>query len=177
MLLASIIESKFPLIILTQFVPVFGLFQPLKLKCACTGTLGPQPWHIERIFSQVASLINHIINKGTLSHLSRPNTKAFSETEMCPTLMPYRIVGNFWGRKLSRILQFCGCLRKFSPWNLGAWYPLVAPVGNLRKFYPRKSFSTNSWKFSPTKVSRYTVPYPQKQLTGQSTICSQALPT
>ena len=114
-LLASIIESKFPLIILTQFVPVFGLFQPLKLKCTCTGTLGPQPWHIDRIFSQVASLINHIINKGTLSHLSRPNTKAFSETEMCPTLMPYRIVENFRGRKLSRILQFCGYLRKFSP--------------------------------------------------------------
>ena len=37
----------------------------------------------------------------------------------------YRIVGNFWGRKLSRILRFCGYSRKFSPWNLGVWCPLA----------------------------------------------------
>ena len=33
----------------------------------------------------------------------------------------YHTVGNFRGRKLSQILQFCGYLQKFSPQNLGAW--------------------------------------------------------
>ena len=30
-------------------------------------------------------------------------------------------MGNFWGRKLSRISRFCGYSQKFSPWNLGVW--------------------------------------------------------
>ena len=33
--------------------------------------------------------------------------------------MLYRIAENFQGRKLSRILWFCGCMRTFSPRNLG----------------------------------------------------------
>ena len=36
----------------------------------------------------------------------------------------YRIAENFQGRKLSRILQFGDDSRKFSPRNLGVWYPL-----------------------------------------------------
>ena len=39
-----------------------------------------------------------------------------------------RIAGNFQGRKLSWISQFCGYSRKFSPWNLGVWHPLARPV-------------------------------------------------
>ena len=58
-------------------------------------------------------------------------------------------MGNFQGRKL---LRFCGYSQ-----NLGAWHLLVAPASNSWKFSPRKSFSTNSQKFSPTKVSLYTV--------------------
>ena len=37
----------------------------------------------------------------------------------------FRIAGNFWGRKFSRILWFCGYLWKFSLLNLGAWRPLA----------------------------------------------------
>ena len=35
------------------------------------------------------------------------------------------LAANFWGRRLSRISWFCGYSRKFSPWNLGVWYPLA----------------------------------------------------
>ena len=47
----------------------------------------------------------------------------------------YRIVGNFWGRKLSRILRFCGYSRKFSPWNLGVWCPLAWHKQAIRKSF------------------------------------------
>jgi len=44
-------------------------------------------------------------------------------TDSVTQVKPYRIVGNFQGRKLLQILQFC--LQKFSPRNLEAWHPLV----------------------------------------------------
>ena len=39
----------------------------------------------------------------------------------CKMNYSYHIVGNFQGRKLSQILQFCGYPQKFSLRNLGAW--------------------------------------------------------
>ena len=76
-------------------------------------------------------------------------------------MLNYRIAGNFWGRKLSqisRISQFCSYLQKFSPWNLGAWCPLVRHKWAIREsFLHENVFFTNSRKFSPSKVSRYTV--------------------
>ena len=47
------------------------------------------------------------------------------QVEGIRTTVPYRIAGNFWGRKPLQISQFCGCLRKFSPQNLGVWHPLA----------------------------------------------------
>ena len=62
----------------------------------------------------------------------------------------YWTAGNFWGRKLLWILRFCGYSWKFSLRNLGAWSSNPQKCENL--------ISTNSWQFSPTKVSHYTVP-------------------
>ena len=60
----------------------------------------------------------------------------------------YCIVGNFWGRKLSWISQFCGYSRNFSPRNLGTWCSLVRHKQAIRKkFSPRKSY------FSPIRAS------------------------
>ena len=49
----------------------------------------------------------------------------------------YCTAWNFWGRKLS---QFCHNSRKFSPWNLGAWHPLVVQASNPWKFSLWKLF-------------------------------------
>lgn len=54
--------------------------------------------------------------------------------------------------KTFRISRFCGYLRKFSLQNLGAWCLLAAPVRKV--FYVK---ITNSRKFSPVKVSCYTI--------------------
>ena len=70
--------------------------------------------------------------------------------------LPYRIVGNFWGRKLSRILRFCGY--SFSPQNLGRGVLWHSKASNPRKFSPRKSyFSPIPESFLPRKfpVIRY----------------------
>ena len=58
-------------------------------------------------------------------------------------------------RKLSRI---CGYSRKFSPWNLEVWHPLVWHKRAIHRSFLREIvFFSNSRKFSPSKVSRYTV--------------------
>ena len=73
----------------------------------------------------------------------------------------YRIPGNFRGRKLSQISQFCGYSRKFSPQNWGCGTFGAAKVSNPRKFSPRKLYFSPIWrKFSPSKVSRYMVASP-----------------
>lgn len=64
----------------------------------------------------------------------------------------YCMARNFWGRKLFRISRFCGYLRTFSLQNFGAWCLLAAPVRKV--FYVK---ITNSRKFSPVKVSCYTI--------------------
>ena len=63
------------------------------------------------------------------------------------------LAANFRGRRLSRISWFCGYSRKFSPWNLGVWYPLAWHEWAIRK----NRIFTNSQKFSPLKVSCYMV--------------------
>ena len=73
-------------------------------------------------------------------------------------MLNYRIAGNFWGRKLSQISRFCGYLRKFPQQNLGVWCPLARHKRAIREsFLHENVFFTNSRKFSPSKVSRYTV--------------------
>ena len=70
----------------------------------------------------------------------------------------YCITGNFQGRKLSRILRFCGYSRKFSPRNLGHEILWCGKSEQSAKVFSAKIvFFTNSQKFSPSKVSRYTV--------------------
>ena len=68
----------------------------------------------------------------------------------------YRIVGNVRGRRLSRISQFCGYSRKFSPQNLGAWRPL-AREQSAKVFSTKIVLFTSPQKFSPSKVFRCTV--------------------
>ena len=55
------------------------------------------------------------------------NVHANGITKEMTTLLlwMYSIVGNFQGRKLWQISQFCGYSRKFSPQNLGMWRPLA----------------------------------------------------
>ena len=74
--------------------------------------------------------------------------------------MAYRIVGNFRGRKLSRISWFCGYLRKFSPQNLEVWHLWCCKSEQSVKVFSAKIvFFTNSRKFSPSKVSCYMVSF------------------
>ena len=70
----------------------------------------------------------------------------------------FRIAGNFRGRKLLQISRVCGYLWKFSLWNLRAWRPLAQQKRQSAKVFSAKIvFFTNSRKFSPSKVSHYTV--------------------
>ena len=96
---------------------------------------------------QFLRLLQNIIVKFLrLGFLSWPLTSDLLLTTECC------IAENFWGRKLSRILRFCGYTWKFSPWNWGVAFFSAAKVSN-----PRKLYFTNLRKFSPSKVSRYTV--------------------
>ena len=49
------------------------------------------------------------------------------------------IAGNFRGRKLLRISQFCGYSRKFSLWNLGAWRRLARHKRAIRESFLREN--------------------------------------
>ena len=51
----------------------------------------------------------------------------------------YHIAGNFRGRKPSQILWFCGCLQKFSLWNLGVWHPLARHKRAIRESFLYKN--------------------------------------
>ena len=66
----------------------------------------------------------------------------------------YRVVGSFRGRKLLQILRFCGYSRKsFLRKIWGVWCPLAWHDRAIRESFLHK----NSRKFSPSKVSHYTV--------------------
>ena len=70
----------------------------------------------------------------------------------------YRIAGNFRGRKLSRISQFFSHPRMFYPRNSRHATPIMRPVLHSAKVFSAKcSFPSNPRKFSPSKISRYTV--------------------
>ena len=59
-------------------------------------------------------------------------------------------------RKLLGISRILGYSQKFS-WNLGAWHLLAPAVSNPQKFLHKNLFSNILRKFSPVKVSHYTV--------------------
>ena len=70
----------------------------------------------------------------------------------------YHTAENFRGRKLLRISRFCGYTQKFSPRNLGRGIVWHSKSDQSTKVFSTKNvFFTNSRKFSPSKVSRYTV--------------------
>ena len=72
----------------------------------------------------------------------------------------YRIVGNFWGRKLSREKTFTRISWFYShPWNFRHATPIMRSVYISRQFsqWNTPIIPTNQRKFSPLKVSRYTV--------------------
>ena len=57
----------------------------------------------------------------------------------------YCIMGKIWGGKLSQMSHFCGYLRKI----------FTAKFGGVMSF--GTAWARNPWKFSPSKVSCYTV--------------------
>ena len=74
----------------------------------------------------------------------------------------------FWGRKLS---QICGYLQKFSQQNLGLWHSLAQHIWEICESFSMKIvFFTNLWKFSPLKVSNYTVHHSGKSSSFPSTL-------
>ena len=88
-----------------------------------------------------------------------PECTSFPSTFSAVTGRPYHIAEFFRGSKLSRISQFCGYSRNFSLRNLGAWYPLARQKRAIcaEVFSAKIVLFTNSRKFSPSKVSRYTL--------------------
>ena len=68
-------------------------------------------------------------------------------------------MGNFWGRKLSRISSFCGYSRKFSLWHLGAWHLLAVPASNPQKFSLQKSYFLPICKSFPLYSIEMVVTY------------------
>ena len=66
----------------------------------------------------------------------------------------YHIARNFRGRKLSRILQFCGYSCEI--WGRGVLW-CSKTKQSTKVFSAKIIYFTNSRKFSPLKVSRYTV--------------------
>ena len=70
----------------------------------------------------------------------------------------YRIAGNFRGRKLSRISRISASSRKFSLRTSHAHATSIRSIVWIREIF---TFVV-SRKFSPSKLSRYTVGYAQK---------------
>ena len=66
--------------------------------------------------------------------------RTFMNTYTTFTQRVYRMAGNFWGRKLSRILQFCGHSWKFSLWNLVTWHLLVRHKRAIYESFLRKNY-------------------------------------
>ena len=80
--------------------------------------------------------------------------------ELLQVQREYHIVGNFWGRKLLQILQFCGYLQKFCPRNLEVWHPLAQQKWAICKsFLCENRIFTNLWKFSLSKISHCMILY------------------
>ena len=93
----------------------------------------------------------------SLHTVSRLCKNALDSNVIYPGLS-YRIAGNYWGRKISQILWFCGYTQKFPPAKFGAWHPLAWQKWAIHEsFLCEIIFFTNSRKFSPSKVSCYTV--------------------
>ena len=60
---------------------------------------------------------------------------------LCFVYKQYRIVGNFRGRKLSKISRFCGYTRMFSPQNLGRGILWHSKSEQSAKVFSQKSYS------------------------------------
>ena len=61
--------------------------------------------------------------------------------------------GKFLKEKTFTNSEVCGYLQKFSLQNFGTWHLLATPASNSQEFPVKILVSTNSQKFSPTKVS------------------------
>ena len=72
----------------------------------------------------------------------------------------YYYSANFWGRKLSWISRFASHPQKFPPRNFMHTTPTYTIDLVLHESFLRGIFtSTFPWMFSPSKFSRYTVPF------------------
>ena len=80
-----------------------------------------------------------------------------TETDGMTIYLEYHIAENFQGRKLLRISWFCGYTQNFSLQNLGRGILRRCKKRAICKSFLRENcIFTNSRKFSPSKVSRYT---------------------
>ena len=81
------------------------------------------------------------------------------------------VVGNFGGRKLLQILQFCGYSQKFSLQNLGAWHSLAQQKQAFHKsfLYENRIFHQFAKVFSLRSVLLYSTP-------TKTAVCSYAQP-
>ena len=85
--------------------------------------------------------------------------RCYTKLPHCTRFGQYCTVGNFRGRKLLQISQFCGYLWKFSPQNFGRCFLWCGKSEQAAKVLSTKIiFFSNLHKFSPSKVSLYTVP-------------------
>ena len=85
--------------------------------------------HFTYSFSQMLSNLSR-----SLHTVYRLHKNALDSNVIYPGLI-YRIAGNYWGRKISQILWFCGYTQKFPPAKFGAWRPLA-----WQKWAIRESF-------------------------------------
>ena len=99
---------------------------------------------------KVRPIAQQVMTK-SLAYWGKPEqTVVFCTCLMCIC----HIARNFWGRKPSRISQFYGYLQKLGAWYSLAWHKQAICESFL---YENHFFKTNSWEFSPSKVSHYMV--------------------
>ena len=106
------------------------------------------------------------------------NTISFTEktlwiTHLCHQQTPrpqilrvYHVAENFWGRKLSRILRFCGYTWEFSSWNLECGILWCGKPSNPGKFSPWKLY------FSPRKYSTDYIKLTSTVVAARKSSCS-----
>ena len=87
---------------------------------------------------------------------NKSSVSIIKNTVACPMLTDiYCMAGNFRGRKPSRISRFCGCLRKFSLWNLGVWYLLARHKRAIRESFLRENHIRKSFLPQKFPTTRY----------------------
>ena len=99
-------------------------------------------WFISEIFIALQNLSPHIndsMSNNWAWTVAIYFTSYYNNSEPL-TMIYYLIVGNFRGRKLSRISRFYGYSQKFSPWNFGRGVIWHGTSEQSAKVFSLKSF-------------------------------------